>query len=55
MIVVQLLGVVLLALGLLFLAVEIGGKRITESQYLGISGPVGLVLIPVGVVIIILG
>ncbi len=55
MIAIQLLGVLLLVVGLVFLYLEIGGKRITESKYLGISGPVGLVLVAAGAVMIVIG
>ncbi len=51
----QIVGVLLVAIGLLLLFFEFTGNRITESKWLGMSGPVGLVLLPVGVVLIILG
>jgi len=53
--VVQAIGIVLLAIGLLLLYLEISGKKITESAYLGISGPVGFVLVAIGVVVVIIG
>ncbi len=52
---VQIIGIFLLAVGLLFLYLEVSGRKVTESEYLGISGPMGLVLIPIGAVMIILG
>ena len=55
MIILQLLGVVILAIGLLLLYLEFSGKKITDSKWLGMSGPIGLVLLPVGVVLIVLG
>ena len=53
--VLQAVGIVLLALGLILLYLEISGKKITESEYLGITGPVGLVLVPAGAIMIIIG
>ena len=54
MVVLQILGIVLVAIGLILLYLEISGKKITESEYLGTTGPVGLVLVPVGVIMILL-
>ncbi len=53
--VLQAVGVVLLVIGLILLYLEVSGKKITESEYLGISGPVGLVLVPAGAILIIIG
>lgn len=54
MVVLQVVGIVLVAIGLILLYLEISGKKITESEYLGISGPAGLVLVPVGVIMILI-
>ena len=54
MVVLLAMGIVLVAIGLILLYLEISGKKITESEYLGISGPVGLVLVPIGVIMILI-
>jgi len=53
--IIQVIGIVLLAIGLLLLYFEVSGKKITESEYLGTTGPIGLVLVPIGVVMIVIG
>ncbi len=41
-------------MGLVLLFFEVTGKRITGTKWLGMSGPIGLVLVPIGVVLMIL-
>ena len=55
MIILQIIGVVVLAVGLLLLYLEISGKKVMESKWLGMSGPVGFVLAAAGVVLVIFG
>jgi len=53
--VLQVIGIVVLAVGLLLLYLEISGRRITESKWLGMTGPIGLALAVVGAVLIVVG
>ena len=55
MVVLQVVGIILVAIGLVLLYLEISGKKITESEYLGVTGPIGLILVPVGVILILVG
>jgi hypothetical protein len=55
MMILQIIGIVILAIGLVLLYLEIGGKKVIESKWLGMSGPVGLVLMAVGVILAIVG
>ena len=55
MIILQLVGIAIVAIGLLLLYLEISGKKIADSKWLGMSGPIGLGLLPIGVVLIIFG
>ena len=55
MTILQVIGIVVLAAGILLLYLEISGKKVIESKWLGMSGPIGLVLMAVGAVLFIVG
>jgi hypothetical protein len=51
---VQVIGFVLIVIGLILLYLEISGRKITESKYLGMSGPVGIALVALGAIALVI-